>query len=182
MKTTKTLLTTMAAAIACSMTAYAEGDGNKPKRADRARKGPPKEIIEKFDKDGDGKLNDEERAAAKAEMKKRRAAAKAKMLERFDTDKDGKLSDEEKTAMKAAIAKERKEIRAAVLAKFDKDGDGKLDADEREGVREWVRETYPNAIHMRPGGKRGPHARGPRGKGRKGPGKGPRGKKRAGAE
>ena len=54
------------------------------------------EILKKFDKDGDGKLNDEEKAAAKAAGK---AAHEAEMLKKFDKDGDGKLSDEEKAAM-----------------------------------------------------------------------------------
>ncbi len=150
MTTTKTLLTGIAAAIAFSMTANAEGDAKGKRGKGKHRGGPPKELLKKFDKDGDGKLNDAERADLKAAMEKRRGAADAKMLERFDTDKDGKMSDEERKAARAAMAKERKEIHTAMLAKFDKDGDGKLSKDERKGVKEWRKENYPNAIHMRP--------------------------------
>ena len=57
---------------------------------------------------------------------------------------------------------EREEIRAAVLEKFDADGDGELSKTEREGVREWVKENYPDAIPPRPRkgkkGKRGGQA------------------------
>ena len=54
-----------------------------------ANRKPPAHIIEKFDKDGDGKLNDEEKAEIRKEMKSK-----------FDKDGDGKLSPEErKTAM-----------------------------------------------------------------------------------
>ena len=49
-------------------------------------------MIKKFDKDGDGKLNEEERKAAEE-------ARKAEMLKRFDKDGDGKISDEERKAM-----------------------------------------------------------------------------------
>jgi len=76
----------------------------------------------------------------------------------------GTLSDEEKKTARETIAKERKEIKAAVLAKFDADQDGTLSETEREGVREWVKATYPNAIQMGRGGKGGEKG----GKGKKG--------------
>ena len=44
------------------------------------------EMIKKFDKDGDGKLNEEERAAVREEMKGR----KDELLKKFDADGDGK--------------------------------------------------------------------------------------------
>ena len=45
-------------------------------------------MLEKFDADKDGKLNDDEKAAMREEVKK-------KMLEKFDKDGDGKLNEEE---------------------------------------------------------------------------------------
>jgi len=60
----------------------------------------PAEIIKKFDKDGDGKLNDEEKAAMKAAHDAKKAEFEKKMLEKFDADKDGKLNDAEKAEMK----------------------------------------------------------------------------------
>lgn len=59
--------------------------------------------MKKFDKDGDGKLNDEERAAAFAARLESDPEMKKKVLEKFDEDKDGKLSDEE--LKKAAAAR-----------------------------------------------------------------------------
>lgn len=53
------------------------------------------ERIARFDTDGDGKLSDTERAAARKEMH-------AKMLERFDKDGDGKLSEDERRAAREA--------------------------------------------------------------------------------
>jgi hypothetical protein len=58
-----------------------------------------------FDKDGDGKLSEEEAAAYK---EARKAEHKAR-LEKYDTDKDGKLSEEEKAAFKADQKKEKPE-------------------------------------------------------------------------
>ena len=65
------------------------------------------DILKEFDKDGDGKLNDEERAAMMAEFQKRRAndPQYQEMLKRFDKDGDGKLNDEERKAMMEERAK-----------------------------------------------------------------------------
>ncbi|MDB4328239.1 hypothetical protein N9978_02860, partial [Akkermansiaceae bacterium] len=50
------------------------------------------EMLKKFDKDGDGELNDDEKKAM-------REAGKAAIIKKYDTDGDGVLSDEEKKAM-----------------------------------------------------------------------------------
>ncbi|MBK1830602.1 hypothetical protein JIN77_07680 [Verrucomicrobiaceae bacterium R5-34] len=134
MKMTKTIITAAAAALALSVTAYAEKPEKGAKKG-REGKGPSPE---------------------------QREAMKKKMLERFDADKDGTLSDAEKKTARETISKERKEIKAATLAKFDADKDGKLSKEEREGVREWVKATYPDAIQMAPGKRGG--AKGGRGK------------------
>lgn len=110
----------------------------KPEGKREGRKLPP-EVIARFDKDGDGKLNEEERAVAKAA----RQAVRANVLERFDTDNDGKLSKTERKAMKAAV-----------LEKFDVDGDGKLSADERKEARK----EFP--VRPRRGGKDGAKRKG----------------------
>ena len=157
MKTTRILLTGISIAMATSMTAYAQGNQRGQGKGGQ-RKGPPPEMVKQFDKDGDGKLSEEERKEARAAMEKRREAGKAKMLERFDADGDGKLSDEERNKMKETMEAKRKEIHAAMLEKFDANGNGKIDQDEREGVREWMKENYPHAARMRQhrAGKGGP--------------------------
>ena len=61
-----------------------------------------------FDKDGDGKLSDEERKAMMEEMQKRRPNVGPQfqeMMKKFDKDGDGKLSDEERKAMREARMK-----------------------------------------------------------------------------
>lgn len=104
--------------------AYA--DGNKPggKGAAGARPSPEmmQKIIAKFDKDGDGKLNESERQAARAARGTGQpdgvakgganGAAKGtgrpdgelmkKVIERFDQDGDGKLNESERQAARAA--------------------------------------------------------------------------------
>ena len=74
-----------------------------------------KMMLEKFDANKDGQLDDSEKAAAKAEFEAKRAEMKAafekKMLEKFDADKDGQLDDSEKAAAKAEFEKMRAERR-----------------------------------------------------------------------
>ena len=94
-----------------------KGKGDRPSRPSK------EEIIKKFDKDGDGKLSEEEKAEIRKSMANRKPPAH--IIEKFDKDGDGKLSDEE-----------RAEIRKEMMAKFDKDGDGKLSPDERKAAME----------------------------------------------
>ncbi len=72
-------------------------------------------LIKQFDKDGDGKLSESEKTAAKAAMDER--------IKRLDTDGDGKLSE-----------KERKAGREQMMKKLDTDGDGKISDEERKAA------------------------------------------------
>lgn len=95
----------------------APGQGPDPaKRAEFRQK-----VLEKFDGNGNGQLDPDEREAAKAAMQRRREQGggkgqgrqagaadperRQKMLERFDKDGDGKLSETERAAAKEARAK-----------------------------------------------------------------------------
>lgn len=116
----------------------ARGDGKYDGKHDGKKHGKDrmnhefkKRIMEQFDKDGDGKLNEEEREAAKAAHKDRMAKA----LAEFDKDKDGKLNEEERAAAKAAREAQMKERKAKVLAEFDKDKDGELNEEERAAAK-----------------------------------------------
>jgi len=90
-----TLIAALAAIVglACASAAPEKEEGKK-------HRGHPgiKQLIEKFDKDGDGKLNTEERKAAGA-------ARKAEFLKKFDKDGDGKISTEEKKAIAEEMKK-----------------------------------------------------------------------------
>lgn len=90
--------------------APADGDGSA-KRAEFRQK-----MLEKFDKNGNGQLDPDEREAAREAMAKRREQGggkggrgqgadperRKKMLERFDKDGDGQLSESERAEAKAA--------------------------------------------------------------------------------
>lgn len=100
-------------------------------------------VIEKYDKDKDGKLSEEEIVVIEEDMKKAHEARKQEMLKKFDKDGDGKLSKEERQGMKEEWKKAHPEIvqkmderRAEMLKKFDKDGDGKLSREEKKARRE----------------------------------------------
>lgn len=122
MKTT--LLYTLSALISSCLIASAE-DTTKP--GDRPARPLPAKILEKFDKDGDGKLSAEEKQAAHDARKEMAGERRKEMLAKYDTDQNGELSDEEK-------AKMREEIQAKMLEKFDTDGDGKLSKEERAAM------------------------------------------------
>ena len=115
MKLLLTLLTVFS--LAFGLTAKPE----KGSKGDRSGRPSREEMMKKFDKDGDGKLSDDEKAEIRKAMANRKPPAR--ILEKFDKDGDGKLSDDEKA-----------EIRKEMMAKFDKDGDGKLSPDERKAA------------------------------------------------
>lgn len=81
------------------------------------------EMIQKFDTNKDGKLDDSEKAAMKAQFKAKRDAMKAQNLAKYDANKNGKLDDAERQTMQADRKAER-------FKKIDKNGDGKITPDE----------------------------------------------------
>lgn len=112
------------------------------------------ELLRRFDKDGDGKLNAAEQAEAdkaREESMKQRAATAAhpdttrlreEMLRRFDHNGDGKLDESERAEMEKARQQMEqnggvKRFRAQVLKMFDQDGDGVLNAAERAAAEKF---------------------------------------------
>ena len=84
------------------------------------------ELILKFDANKNGQLEDSEREAMRAEMKKLREEKLAK----FDANKDGKLDETERKAL-------REERAAARFKELDKNGNGTLSIEEfKAGVTE----------------------------------------------
>jgi hypothetical protein len=106
----------VAAAAVLALPAWAQPDG-EGRRGD----GPRARVLERFDANGDGRLDEGEREAA-------RAAFRARVLERFDADGDGTLSPDER-------AKAREAVRERACEAFDRDGDGRLDRRERMRAR-----------------------------------------------
>jgi Ca2+-binding EF-hand superfamily protein len=112
--------------------APAAGAGmNHPKR---------QELLKKYDKNGDGKIDDDELADARAYMRKdggesaTRMERQKKLLKEFDKNGDGKLDDAERAQAEKAIQQFRERAekrRAEIVKRFDKDGDGELNEAER---------------------------------------------------
>ena len=119
MKTKYLLLSVLTAGIA---TASADrertfGDGELP------------EMLAQFDLNEDGKIDEEERQAAKEARRAARAERRAAHIAEFDTDGDGELSSEEREgardARRAALQAKREEKFAEIAGE-----DGCLDVDE----------------------------------------------------
>lgn len=94
------------------------------------------DILKRFDKNGDGKLDEDEKAAAKeynretsaGRQGKARERLSKKALEKFDKNGDGKLDEAERA--------EAIETDPRLVKRFDKDGDGKLNDAEKAAARE----------------------------------------------
>jgi hypothetical protein len=82
-----------------------------------------KEAIQKFDTNGDGTLDDAERAQMKAAWQAKRAERHKEDLARFDSNKDGVLDDAERKALRDDRLTQR-------FQAMDKNGDGKVTLDE----------------------------------------------------
>lgn len=121
------------------------------------------QILSKFDQDGDGKLNEQEKAAAK-EARAQRGGRPAgpgvpggpqgkqppqEIIDRFDTDGDGAISEEERAAAREAMAQQggppggrggiggpKGTPPQEILDRFDTDGDGTISEEERAAARE----------------------------------------------
>lgn len=104
--------------------------------------GSVQKIMDKYDKDRDGKLNAQELSAYRADEAKhgrnqeeQKRDQKAKLLKKYDKDGDGKLSDAEKAQWKADCEAERNAHQSDILKKYDKDGDGKLSDAEKAQMK-----------------------------------------------
>lgn len=172
MKKFLTILATVM--LTCGLSAKPE----RPEREGGKKGGPPEgrpsreEVMKKFDKDGDGKLSDDEKAELRKAMANRGGPSGGRrptpeLMKKFDKDGDGKLSEDEKAELRKAMEARRKEF----IAKFDKDGDGKLNEEERKA-----------AMAERAKSGQGGPGKGEKPGGKKGKGKKEGGKKKKGAE
>ena len=105
----------IAAPLVAGAATYAAAQGGAPSR--RA------DVIQKFDKNGDGVLDDAERADMKAAFAAKLAAHRQAMLDQFDINKDGKLDATERAAMRDTKLTER-------FQAMDSNGDGTLSLGE----------------------------------------------------
>jgi Ca2+-binding EF-hand superfamily protein len=113
------------------------------------------ELLKRYDRNGDGKLDDDERADAKELMLKEqvdrqmaRAAAlpggleqfRAEALQMFDRNRDGRLDDEERMEAQK-FAREREggvDGRDELTKHFDRNRDGTIDDEERSRMQSFL--------------------------------------------
>jgi hypothetical protein len=107
------LLATSAGAAECRPAPVGGQDGGPAWRA---------RILERFDANGDGRLDKAERHAA-------RQARHERLLQRFDANGDGHLDEGERDAARQAR-------REHVRERIDANGNGVIDPDERAAIRE----------------------------------------------
>lgn len=94
-------------------------------------------ILERFDANGDGRLDETERAALRAAAEKMRAQRGEKQGRRDGQVRERREGAERKERGKAG---ERAERRQRILERFDIDGDGQLNDLEREALRKAIEE------------------------------------------
>src|SRR5215207_9004749 len=113
-------------------------------------------MLKRFDKNGDGRIDDDERADAKEIMLQEQveritaqstlpaalAPFRTEIMEMFDKNRDGRLDDEERnSAQRYATRQDRPVIEVEDLNKrFDKNGDGTIDAGERATIDRFLSE------------------------------------------
>ncbi|MEO6772216.1 MAG: EF-hand domain-containing protein [Kofleriaceae bacterium] len=121
--------------------AAAQGFGGGPDRAS---------MMQKYDANGDGKLDDGEKAQLRADMKAKHEAKKAEMLAKYDLNKDGKLDASERAVMNNDRAQ-------AAFQKADTNGDGQLSLDEFKAIQQHhgMRHGRHGKFHQRGAGARG---------------------------
>ncbi len=155
------LVTTLALALpAAAQTApepARKGLGNLlGKAADRLKE----EAMKRFDKNGDGRLDDEERAEALRAMKKKGGEIEGQlrqfMLRRFDADGNGTLDTAERKTAFDETMKQLEEngpmVKNTVLGfvhrRFDANGDGTLDKEELGIARDELTKRIIEGIPM----------------------------------
>jgi len=94
-----------------------------------------KNFMNRFDKDGDGDLNESERQAVGPYYQALREKVNKTAIELYDSNGDGQLNAEEKAAGMTQFNKQ-------VMEKYDSDGDGELNLKERaEAMRREPQES-----------------------------------------
>jgi Ca2+-binding EF-hand superfamily protein len=151
------MLTKLKLALALSATLITGAVGIAAAQSGPDNNGPVRQaILQKYDTNGDGVLDANERAAMRADFQAKRAAHKAKMLAKYDTNHDGKLEPDERAAMRADRA-------AKQFAKMDTNGDGQVTLAEFQAFKaaRGGRGGWRRHHGMKPGFSQGAPGQGP---------------------
>ena len=145
-------------------------DSNRPAKG-RGQRVNQEELIKRFDKNGDGRLDEQERTAARRVRGKKGKGRYAEILKRFDKDGDGRLSEEERGQARRARGEGNPQRAGAqrrqdpprvnvqsLLRRFDKDGDQKLNQEELSALLRSMRRqrgesNRPAGVDRRPAGR-----------------------------
>jgi len=126
------------------------GQGNWREQWRKRQEQRRKELLEKYDADGNGEFDEDEREKMRDDYRKRAEEQRKQWeLQRYDANKDGEL-DEQELAKQAADREEREkrmaewraqaeERRKKWIAEWDTDGDGELSDEERKAMQETYR-------------------------------------------
>lgn len=144
----KLVLTAILTATVSTVSLYAEDPaaGTGANTNFPARVNPRADMLKKYDKDGDGKLNEQERAAMMQDRKDTMEKRRLEQEKAFDKNGDGKLDDAERKAMMDARQAQRDQMIKEREKEFDKDGDGKLNDEERKAMMAELQKRNPGAF------------------------------------
>ncbi|HLP25034.1 MAG TPA: hypothetical protein VK477_05105 [Acidobacteriota bacterium] len=127
-------LSLLAATLIPILAVAAEPGSTAPANSRSELNARQRELLEKFDQNHDGRIDDQEKLAARSYMRGKTGSGPKerykKALKLFDKNGDGKLDEAER----AEAEKAREEFQAnrdAVMTKFDANKDGVLNDDER---------------------------------------------------
>lgn len=142
----------------------------QPPAGGMMRPGAAGDLLKRLDKNGDGKIDDEERIAAREatfEEEMNRQAGRgntrppdggpqplrARMMEMFDQDRDGRLEGLERLSARRYAEErglgENGEIRQEVFRRFDRNGDNRLDDAERTALEAFQLRRVEGLMELR---------------------------------
>lgn len=122
------------------------------------------ELLKRFDRDGDGRLNEQERQLMSQEVQKRAGQGNAnrpsreEVIKRYDKNGDGQLDAQELAALRSQMAKTRDGAGSrppndnrregtnnrGLIERFDTNKNGRLDPEEQQKAREAMQRRQGN--------------------------------------
>lgn len=105
------------------------------------------QLLQRYDTNHDGRLDENELAAAHEDMAKQRLEdgkgvgkkVRQELLEKFDKNHNGRLDPDEREAARQYLQQHVEERQKLMLERYDTNHDGKLDDSERAAMREDLR-------------------------------------------